>query len=118
LPVSALLVPAIRADAGGALNLRRLQILVYWAEAPHTLALALLPVAMVCFVRALTTNAVKWKILAGVLAAAVVLSNAFGIVALGVALLCWLLAFRPQPWWKAPLTVAAIGVVSLCWTAP
>jgi hypothetical protein len=118
LPISALLVPAIRADAGGALNLRRLQILVYWGEAPHTLALALLPVAMVCFVRALTTDAVKWKILAGVLAAGVVLSNAFGIVALGVALLCWLLAFRPQPWWKAPLTVAAIGAVSFCWIAP
>lgn len=118
LSVSALLVPAIRADAGGALNLRRLQILVYWGEAPHTLALALLPVAVVCFVRALTTNAVKWKILAGVLAAGVVLSNAFGIVALGVALVCWLLAFRPRPWWKAPLTAAAIGVVSYCWTAP
>jgi hypothetical protein len=116
--VSSLLVPAIRADAGGALNLRRLHILVYWGEAPHTLALALLPVAIVCFVHALTTNAVKWKILAGVAAAAVVLSNAFGIVALGVALLCWLLAFRPQPWWKAPLTVAAIGAVSYCWTAP
>jgi hypothetical protein len=118
LSVSALLVPAIRADAGSALNLRRLHILVYWGEAPHTLALALLPVAIVCFVYALTTNAVKWKILAGVLAAAVVLSNAFGIVALGVALLCWLLAFRPQPWWKAPSTVAAIGVLSYCWTAP
>ena len=118
LSVSTLLVPVIRADAGGALSLRRLHILVYWGEAPHTLALALLPVAIICFVRALTTDAVKWKILAGVLAAAVVLSNAFGIVALGVALLCWLLAFRPQPWWKAPLTVAAIGVVSFCWTAP
>ena len=116
--VSALLVPAIRADAGGALNLRRLQILVYWGEAPHTLTLALLPVAVVCFVHALTTNAVKWKILAGVLAAAVVLSNAFGIVALAVALLCWLLAFRPQPWWRAPSIMAAIGVVSYCWTAP
>jgi hypothetical protein len=116
--VSALLVPAIRADAGGALNLRRLQILVYWGEAPHTLTLALLPVAVVCFVHALTTNAVKWKILAGVLAAAVVLSNAFGIVALAVALLCWLLAFRPQPWWRAPSIIAAIGVVSYCWTAP
>jgi hypothetical protein len=118
LSVSALLVPAIRADAGGALNLRRLHILVYWGEAPHTLALALLPIAMVCFVHALTTDAVKWKILAGVLAAGVVLSNAFGIVALGMALLCWLLAFRPRPWWKAPLTVAAIGIASFCWTAP
>ena len=116
--VSALLVPAIRADAGGALSLRRLHILVYWGEAPHTLTLALLPLAIVCFVHALTTNAVKWKILAGVLAAGVVLSNAFGIVALAVALLCWLLAFRPQPWWRAPSIIAAIGVVSYCWTAP
>ncbi len=118
LSVSALLVPAIRADAGGALNLRRLHILVYWGEAPHTLALALLPVAIVCFSYALTTRAVKWKILAGVLSAAVALSNAFGVVVLAVALLCWLLAFRPQPWWRAPLVVAAIGVVSYGWTAP
>ncbi|MDR3701925.1 MAG: hypothetical protein P4L56_19910 [Candidatus Sulfopaludibacter sp.] len=113
-----LLVPAIRADAGGLWNLRRLQVLVYWGESPHTVALALLPVAMVCFHYALTTRAVKWKILAGVAAAAVVLSNAFGIAALGMALLCWLLAFRARPWWKASLAVAAIGAVSYCWVSP
>jgi hypothetical protein len=113
-----LLVPAIRADAGGLWNLRRLQVLVYWGESPHTVALALLPIAVVCFHYALTTSAVKWKILAGVAAAAVVLSNAFGIAALGMALLCWLLAFRARPWWKAPLVMAAIGVVSYCWVSP
>jgi len=114
----ALFVPAIRVDSGGALNLRRLQILVFYGEAPHTLALTLLPVAIVCFSRALTTRAVKWKILAGVMAASVVLSNAFGIVVLGVALLCWLAAFRPQPFWKAAAVIVAIGAVSYCWTAP
>jgi len=115
---SNLLVPGIRADAGSLWNLRRLQILVYWGESPHTVALALLPVAIVCFSYALKTGAVRWKILAGVMSAAVVLSNAFGIVALGMALVCWLLAFRVEPWWKAPANVAAIGVVSYCWVSP
>jgi hypothetical protein len=115
---SNLLVPEIRADAGGIWNLRRLQVLVFWGESPHTVALALLPIAIICFSYALTTKAAKWKILAGAMAAAVALSNAFGIVALGVALICWLLAFRPRPWWKAPLTAAAIGLVSYCWISP
>ena len=115
---SALLLPAIAADAGGALNLRRLQVLVFYGESPHTAALGLLPVAIVCFSRALTTRHVKWKILAGVMAACVVLCNAFGIVALPLALLCWLMAFPSGPWWKRPLTAAAIGMVSYAWVSP
>ena len=39
--VSALLIPEIGVDAGGALNLRRLQTLVFYGESPHTAALAL-----------------------------------------------------------------------------
>jgi hypothetical protein len=118
LSVSNLLVSDIRADSLGALNLRRLQVLVFWGEAPHTVALVLLPAAIVCFHHALTTRAVKWKILAGVVSAFVVLTNAFGAVALAGALLCWLLAFRFERWWKAPLTIAAIGVLSYCWISP
>jgi hypothetical protein len=116
--VSALLVPAIGVDAGGALNLRRLQVLVFYGETPHTAALALLPVAVVCFSRALTTRQVKWQLLAGGMSACVVLSNAFGIVMLPVALVCWLMAFPLRPWWRAPLTVAAIGIVAYCWISP
>jgi hypothetical protein len=115
---SALLVPIIGLDAGGVLNLRRLQILVCYGEAPHTAALALLPVAIVCFHRALTTPAVKWKILAGLMSAIIVLTNAFGVIVLAGALVSWLLAYRCTPWWKAPLTVAAIGVVSYFWISP
>ncbi|HEY9140429.1 MAG TPA: hypothetical protein VIN93_06025 [Bryobacteraceae bacterium] len=115
---SALLVPAIAVDAGGALNLRRLQALVFYGESPHTVALALLPVAVVCFSRALTTRQVKWQLLAGGASACVVLSNAFGIVMLALALLCWLMAFPQRPWWKAPLTVAAIGFLTWCWISP
>lgn len=115
---AALLIPAVSADAAGALHLRRLQVLVVYGEAPHTVALALLPLAIVCFARAIDTKAVKWNLLAGALAAAVVLSNAFGIVALGLALVCCLAAFRPRPWWRAALRVAAIGTVSYCFTSP
>jgi len=115
---SALLIPAIRADAAGALHLRRLQALVVYGEAPHTLALALLPIAILCFARAIETKSVPWNLLAGALAAAVALSNAFGIVALGLALVCWLAAFRPQPWRRAAARIAAIGLVSYCLTAP
>ncbi len=113
-----LLVPEIRADSAGALNLRRLQVLVLWGEGPHTVELALLPAAIVCFHRALTTNAIKWKILAGVLSGFVVLTSAFGAVVLAMALLCWLLAFRFERSWKAYLTIAAIGVLSYCWISP
>jgi hypothetical protein len=115
---SALLAPTVWLDAGGALNLHRLQALVCYGEAPHTVALVLLPVAVVCFSRALTTNAVKWKILAGVSAASIALSNAFGIVTLAIVLLCWLLSFPSKPWWRAPSMVAVIGVVSYCWISP
>ena len=115
---AALLIPAVSADAAGALHLRRLQVLVVYGEAPHTVALALLPPAIVCFARAIETKAVKWNVWAGLLAVAVVLSNAFGIVALGLALVCWLAAFRPRPWWRAALRVAAIGAVGFCLAAP
>jgi len=118
LSPSALLVHAIAVDVGSARNLRRLYNLVFYGESPHTIAFALLPVAVVCFSRALTTNTAKWKILAGIAAACVVLSNAFGVVGLALALICWLLAFRSEPWWRAPATVLAIGAATCCWVAP
>ena len=116
--VTAALVPYIAVDAGGAWNLRRLQVLVIYGESPHTTALALLPLAIVFFHRALTTRPVRWKILAGILSACVVLSNAFGIVMLAVAMLCWLMAFPAPPWWKRPVTAAAIGMVVYAWVSP
>ena len=118
LSVSALLLPVVAADTGGAFSLRRLQVLVFWGESPHTTALALLPVAVVCFSRAVTLKERRWKLLAGLSAACLVLSNAFGIVMLPVTLLCWLVAFPARPWWKAALTFAAIGSVTCAWLSP
>jgi hypothetical protein len=116
--MSALLVPAIATDAGGALHLRRIQSLAVYGEAPHMAALTLLAVAVVCFSRALRTRRVGWQLLAAAAAAAVALSNAFGILMLAAALACWLLAFPMRPWWKAPVTVAGLGVLVYCWISP
>jgi hypothetical protein len=116
--LSTILVPAIRLDAGGMLNQRRLHAMVVYGEAPHIVALALLPVALICFHRALTTQSPKWNILAGVLAASVVLSNAFGAVALALSLLCWISAFRTGARWNGAAAILVIGIVSYCWTAP
>jgi hypothetical protein len=116
--VSALISHDIAADAGGILSLRRFQDLVVYGEAPHTAALALLPVFLVFFSRALTRPEARWKILAGISAACVVLSNAFGIVALALAALCWLLVFPASPWWRAPLVASMIGIVSFLWISP
>lgn len=118
LSLSALLFPTIRQAADGALSAWRLPVMVFWGGAPQTLALTLLPLAVVCFHRALTTESASWRILAGVLAACVALSNAFGAVMLPFALLCLLLSFPAKPWWKASATVAVIGVLSYCWVSP
>jgi hypothetical protein len=116
--LSTLLIPAVRADAGDPLYLRRLQILVFYGEAPHSHALALLAVAILCLRRALDGGSARWKVAAGVSAAAVVLSNAFGIFVLVLSVAALLLAYRSTPWWRALATAAAIGLASFCWVSP
>ena len=118
LSFSALLIPPITADSGGPLILRRLQSLVFYAEAPHLTALVLLPVAIVCFSRAIERGGVKWQLLAGVASAAMVLSNAFGVTVLPVALICWLIAYPSRPWWRAPLQAGITGLLVFCWVSP
>ena len=116
--LSALLVPAVRADVGGAWNLRRLQDFVFWVEPPHALALALTPIAILAFARALSSGGAGWKIAAGFLAGCVALSNVFGVVALGMGLLAWLLSYPSRPWWRAWGVTALTAALSYCWVSP
>jgi len=118
ISVSNLIIPDMRLDAGGALTLRRLHVLISYGAAPQVAALALLPIAIICFHRALTTRGARWKLLAGISSAIVVLTNAFGAAMLVIAILCRLMAFQPRPWWKALLAVGAIGTASYCWISP
>ncbi len=116
--LSAFAIPVIRVDSQGAWNLRRLQVLTYYGEAPHTVALALLPITFLCFAFALTKPGWKWKVLAGLMTAAVALTNAFGIVALVFGLTAWLLTMWTGPLWKGAFWIAAIGGTAYLWISP
>jgi hypothetical protein len=118
MSVCALTVPVIGADAGSALNLRRLQVLVFYGEGPHTLVVTLLPVALVCYSRALTRPGISWKLLAGMVTGCAVLTNAFGIVMLPAWVVCWLISFPAPPWWKRPAIAAGIGLAAFLWVSP
>src|SRR5262245_19855466 len=75
------LFSAIRNDVGGALEPRRLQVTVHYGEIPHIVSLAIMPIAVWLLYRAVTGKGSL--IAAGVAAAAVVLTNAFGAVTMG-----------------------------------
>ncbi len=116
--ISTFLLPIIRADAGNPWIIRRFQVLTYYGEAPHTVVLALLPFAIICFYMALTRESMHWKILTGIAAAAVSLTNAFGIVALMYSMVSLVLSMKHKVWWKPFLTLAIIGILCLSWISP
>jgi len=118
LSLSPILFSDIRNDIGGALNLRRLHVLAFYGESPHIFSLTLLPVAIIAFHRALNSEGIRWKILAGVSAAAIALSNAFGGVMFVIGLICYLMVYRPRPAGRTLLRLSAIGVLSYCWVSP
>jgi hypothetical protein len=111
-------VPKIATDTRGFMGVRRLFDLVYYGESPHIIALTLLPLAVVFFHRTLTTPDAKWKILAGLMASLIALTNAFGIVMMLLALASLVLAWPSRQWWKQIAILAAIGAVSYCWISP
>lgn len=116
--LSAVLLPNVGRDLGGVLNLRRLQTVVFYGETPHLVAMTFVPVAVLLFHRALTRGGVKWWIAGGVAAGLTALSNAFGIVWLGISLACLLLAYPSSPWWKGPAKLAVVGAATYCWVSP
>jgi len=114
----ALLIPAIRADVGGALSLRRLQILAFYGEGPHTASLAFIPLAILFLYLAMTHGRLWQKILAGVFMSAAVLANAFGAVILAAAVLALLASYATQRFWSNAVLLLMIGGLAYGWICP
>jgi hypothetical protein len=112
------LVPVIRTDLGSAWNLRRLQILAYYGEGPHTASLAFLPLAILCFYLALTRNRWWLWVGAGILLSATVLSNAFGAVIAGMAVLALVSTTHTERFWRNLGLVLVTGALAYCWISP
>ncbi|MBM3774584.1 MAG: hypothetical protein FJW37_05410, partial [Acidobacteria bacterium] len=115
---SALLLPAIRADAGGALNPRRLQNVVFYGEGAHVASLALVPLALLFLYRSLKLGRLRDWLPAGVLMSAVALTNAFGAVALAIGVGC-LLAVETKSAFGANLArVFVLSLSAYLWASP
>ncbi len=113
-----LLVPAIRNDVGSLWNSRRLQILSYYGEAPHSLSLVFVPLAILFLCLAITRGKLWQQVLAGILSGAAVLANAFGAVILLLAGLSLLATVSTERAWKNLRLLAAIGVLTYLWISP
>jgi len=112
------LLPAFRTDLGGLWNLRRLQILAFYGEGPHTACLALVPLAILFLYLAIDRGKLWHKVLAGVFLGAAVLANAFGAVILAAAVAALLASERTERFWRNLMLAATIGVLTYCWISP
>ena len=110
--------PAVAADLGSPLYLRRLQTLAYYGEGPYTASLAFLPLAILFLYLAITEDRLWHKAAAGVFVAATVLANAFGAVILAAAALSVLAVVHTTRWRRNLGLLLAIAAISYAVLSP
>lgn len=114
---SALLMPRVALDMHTAWAPRRLHTLAVYGEAPHLLAMTLLPVALLALDWALERRRPAPALLAAAALASVVLTNWLAAFALAVAVLC-LLVVRPEATAKTWAWAAGIGLLAYALASP
>jgi hypothetical protein len=107
----AALFPFFRGDVGF-WNPWRLRVLVFWGEGPHITMLAVLPLALLAAWTAISTRRYVWCAAAAVLAAWLVLVNAFGATAVGIGCACMILALPAKERGRAVLTIAGVALAA------
>ena len=112
------LIPPIRVDLGGLGNLRRMQVLAFYGEGPHTAALALLPLAILFLYLALTRRRFAWRLLAGTFMAATVTTNSYGAVILAAGVTALAVTQAAGRFRRGLLTILAISALAYCWISP
>lgn len=106
-------IPDIRVQPAGIWAAQRLYNLVYWGEGPHNLAITLLPLGLLFLHRAIVRRDPRSIAGAVLSCAAVVLTNAFGAVGLGIGALCIVLALR-----RGLGIAAGIALCAWLWASP
>ena len=111
-----IIIPELLRDLGTPWGLRRLQNIVIYGETPHNVALCLLPISLLLTWRYLERPSIRRFALAALAAAAVMLTNAFGIVVVCVSSLI-LFAARKDLAWKPLAAICGIqfaGYLVVC----
>jgi len=91
----------------------RLNNIVWYGEAPHNVALAMLPVALLFLYRAIVRGGAWNMVLAGAISGAVALTNAFGAFSVALGAFSMVLALE-----RGVKRVLIVGVCSYCWVSP
>jgi hypothetical protein len=104
-------LPSILKDAGTVFALKRLQNIVYWGETPHNVSLVLVPVALLLMMRYFKSPCARRFALVVLGFAAVMLTNAFGVVLIVVASVL-LLVSQERPALRHAVALAGIFAVS------
>ncbi len=112
------LVPVIRQDLGSVWSMRRLQILVFYGESPHTVSIALIPLAILCLYLGITRRPFWPGVGAGVAMGAAVLVNTFAAVIVGMAGLCLLVAVAAGRFGKYLGFLLVVGALTYAWISP
>jgi hypothetical protein len=108
-----LLIPELRFGSAQHWGPMRLNNLVWYGEAPHNLALALLPLALLFLYRSIVRGGAGNYVLAGVACGAVVLTNAFGAFGVAIGALSMVLALG-----RGVRPVLIVGACSYAWISP
>ena len=117
LSPAALVVPAIRADMGGAFYLRRLHNVVVWGEQPHVAALMLAPLALISLDAALRRSKPVFYALSAITLAFLALTNVTGIVGFCLLVSAYLLAFARSVPRISAIALLAYGL-AVPWMPP
>jgi hypothetical protein len=91
----------------------RLNNLVFYGEAPHNVALAMLPLAYLFLHRAIVRGGAWNMVLGGALSGAVALTNAFGAFGVALGAIAMVLALE-----RGVRTTLIVGVCSYLWISP
>jgi hypothetical protein len=116
-----LLIQTIEKDRGIMEIPWRIQVLIKYGEGPHTVGLALIPLALIAVHRCATTGTFGALWLAAVALAAVVLTNWVAGLALALLVVIQLLSYGSEPGYslRRPLLAGVLGyLLAAFWLTP
>ncbi len=93
-----IIFPDLLHEMGTPWGIRRLRDIVFWGDTPHNVAMCLLPISLLLTWRYLDQPTTRRFALAALAAAAVMLTNAFGIVVLFLSSLIMFATARRRTW--------------------
>jgi len=96
----------------------RLPVLIYWGEGPHIAVVALLPISILLFYRAITTRKYPWCVAAGASFGLLAITNSFGQVDLAIACASLILVLPRKEIVRSALLTLAIATAAYLWISP